>query len=126
ARICDGSGNCVECISASNCPGADDACSTRTCNGGVCGRSFSSAGTSCGEGKTCDGTGACTGVPNVVINEIESSGGVPGDWVELINAGTGYANVSGWKFLDNDNNHTPYVIPSGTIMAPGQYLVLEE
>src|SRR5439155_1454136 len=124
ARICDGSGNCVECISASNCPGADDACSTRTCNGGVCGRSFSSAGTSCGEGKICNGTGACSGVPNVVINEIESSRGVPGDWVELINFGPIAVNISGWAFKDNDDSHS-YAIPSGTAIAAGGYYLLE-
>ena len=35
-------------------------------------------------------------------------------------------DVSGLKFLDNDNTHTPYVIPPGTTIAPGAFLVLEE
>ena len=36
------------------------------------------------------------------------------------------ANVGGWSLLDNDNTHTPDVIPAGTQIAVGGYLVLEE
>jgi hypothetical protein len=84
------------------------------------------AGTSCGDELVCDGAGACVGVPRVVVNEAESSGGVPGDWVELYNAGTGTADLSGWRLLDNDDTHTAYVIATGTSLAPGAFLVLEE
>jgi hypothetical protein len=42
---CDGSGNCVQCASASQCPGSDDECQTRTCSAGMCGFAFASAGT---------------------------------------------------------------------------------
>src|SRR4051812_49263871 len=62
----------------------------------------------------------------VVINEVESNGGAPGDWVELYNAGSSTVDVSGWRFLDNDNAHTPYVIPAGTSIIAGGSLVLEE
>ena len=67
----------------------------------------------------------CT-VPSVIkVNEVESSGGVPGDWVELSNTGASSVNVSGCVFKDNDDTHS-YVIPAGTTIAPGGYLVLEE
>jgi hypothetical protein len=62
----------------------------------------------------------------VVINELESNGGVPGDWVELYNAGAAPVDLSGWKFKDNDDSHAFYVIPAGTTLLPGAYYVLEE
>jgi hypothetical protein len=75
-------------------------------------------------GRCPDGTGAfstttvvtkgaannCT--PQIVINEVESSGGTPGDWVEVFNAGFAAA--------------TGYVVPTGTIVPAGGYLVIEE
>jgi hypothetical protein len=66
------------------------------------------------------------GVARVVVNEVESNGGVPGDWVELYNAGTAVADLSGWKFKDNDDSHAFYIVPEGTLLAPGAYLTLEE
>ncbi len=35
------------------------------------------------------------------------------------------ADIGGWVLMDNDDTHV-YVIPNGTTIAPGQYLVLEE
>ncbi len=61
----------------------------------------------------------------VRINEVESSGGVPGDWVELYNAGPTPADLSGYVFRDN-NDAANYVLPSGSVIAPGGYLVLNE
>lgn len=61
----------------------------------------------------------------IVINEVESSGGSPGDWVELLNVGTSTINVGGWVFRDNDNSHT-YTIASGINIPVGGYLVLNE
>ncbi|HET7718428.1 MAG TPA: lamin tail domain-containing protein, partial [Acidimicrobiales bacterium] len=66
----------------------------------------------------------CT-LPAVKINEIESSQGVPGDWVELVNTGTSLADVSGWVFKDSDDSHS-FAIPAGTTIPPGGFLVLEE
>ena len=68
----------------------------------------------------------CSPPPRVVINEVESNGGTPGDWVELYNPATIPADISGYGFLDNDNTHTPYIIPAGTTIAPGGYYVLDE
>ncbi len=61
----------------------------------------------------------------VKINEVESSGGVPGDWVELYNTGAAPADLSGYVFRDNDPAHG-YVLPAGSVIAPGGYLVLDE
>jgi hypothetical protein len=73
---------------------------------------------------------ACSGGPPpqpalVVINEVESNMGVPGDWVELYNAGGSAADLSGYVFKDNDDTHA-YVIPAGTSIAAGGYYLLEE
>ena len=88
-------------------------------------------------GRCPDGTGAFAttttvtkGTANdcrvaVVINEVESSGGVPGDWVELLNTGQSPADLSGYVFRDN-NDASNYVIPTGTIVPAGGYLVLDE
>jgi hypothetical protein len=82
----------------------------------------------------CSGSGSLTvtctpaavvPTPLMVINEVESNGGVPGDWVELYNAGTGAADLSGWIFKDSDDTHA-YPIPVGTSVAPGGYFMLEE
>ena len=63
--LCDGKGACVECLAPSDCPGADDACQTRTCVQGTCGHDFAAAGTALpvqttGDCKqdVCDGAGA--------------------------------------------------------------------
>ena len=60
----------------------------------------------------------------VRINEVESNGGTPGDWVELINVGGTTADLSGMLFADNSTAR--YTIPAGTTLAPGAYLVLNE
>jgi hypothetical protein len=59
--ICDGQGTCLQCLSASDCPGQDTECQTRTCNGGTCGFFFAPAGTTCGPigAMVCDGAGNC-------------------------------------------------------------------
>jgi hypothetical protein len=66
-----------------------------------------------------------TGQVTVVINEIESNGGTPGDWVELFNPGPAPVNLAGFVFRDNDDTHT-YTIPAGTTIASGEYSILEE
>ena len=88
-------------------------------------------------GRCPDGTGEFTttttstrGSANdcaiaVRINEIESSGGVPGDWIELFNAGASTADISGYVIRDNQQSNT-YVLPAGTTIPAGGYLVLEE
>ena len=61
---------------------------------------------------------------SVRINEVESSDGSPGDWVELVNTGSAAVDVSGWVVKDNDDSHS-YTISSGTSLAPGAFLALD-
>ncbi|NYF12879.1 hypothetical protein HDC34_001173 [Pseudoclavibacter sp. JAI123] len=64
----------------------------------------------------------------VVINEIDSSGGEPGDWIELANPGTAAIDLEGYVLTDNspeDPTHR-YTIPAGTVVAPGAHLVIED
>jgi hypothetical protein len=63
---------------------------------------------------------------DIKINEVESSGGTPGDWVELRNNAGTATDVGGLKFKDADDAHTFYEIPAGTTIPAGGYLVLEE
>lgn len=48
-----------------------------------------------------------------------------GDWVELHNNGTATADLSGWLFRDSPIAHQ-FIIPKGTVLAPGKYLVLAQ
>lgn len=66
---CDGTGVCVQCVSASDCPGADTECQARTCNAGVCGFAFTAAGTPVSvqtagdcQQSACDGSGSVVSV----------------------------------------------------------------
>ena len=59
----------------------------------------------------------------VVINEImyhPSSGSLAEEYVELFNCGTNIVDLSGWRFSQG----VTYVIPPGTQLAPGGYLVV--
>ncbi|EIV96575.1 hypothetical protein FraQA3DRAFT_6479 [Frankia sp. QA3] len=64
------------------------------------------------------------GPADVRINEVESSGGTPGDWVELTNIGSAAVDVSGWVVKDNDNSHV-FTVASGTSLTAGGHLVLD-
>jgi hypothetical protein len=116
---CTGAANGETCDDGMPCTG-DGACIGGACEPGP----LEPEGTSCGDGEQCNAGGVCVAV-NVIINEAESNGGVPGDWVELYNAGTTVAHVAGWTFKDSDDTHA-YVLPAGTTIAPGAYLVLDE
>lgn len=63
------------------------------------------------------------GWEGVVINEVESSGGVPGDWVELTNTGTVAVDLTGWIVKDNDDTHA-LAIEAGTTIEPGGFAVV--
>jgi hypothetical protein len=64
---------------------------------------------------------ASTGVR---INEVESSGGSPGDWIELTNTSGSTVNLTGWVLKDNDDSHV-FTIASGTSLAPGGFVALD-
>ncbi|WP_341956721.1 lamin tail domain-containing protein [Microbacterium sp. LWH13-1.2] len=67
-------------------------------------------------------TGAESGVR---INEVESSGGVPGDWIEFVNTSAVAVDLSGYVVKDNGEDES-YTFPDGTIVEPGAYLVIDE
>lgn len=60
-HYCDGTGLCVACNQAIDCPAPNTVCAQTTCNGNNCGTVFSLTGTPCNEdaGHFCDGTGVC-------------------------------------------------------------------
>jgi len=66
-----------------------------------------------------------TAPPAIRVNEVESSGGTPGDWVELFNPTSAVVDLSGWAFKDNDDART-FRFAAGTTIAAGGYLVVEE
>ncbi|WP_182920333.1 lamin tail domain-containing protein [Nocardioides cavernaquae] len=66
---------------------------------------------------------SCSTPVNVKINEVESNGGTPGDWVEIINNGSTTADLSGYVFKDDANSWT---LPSGSTVVAGGYRVIEE
>lgn len=66
-KLCDATGVCVECLSASDCTSlpADTECRTRVCNAGKCEQSFTTMGTALAaqtnadcKTRVCDGSGA--------------------------------------------------------------------
>ncbi len=80
---------------------------------------------------------ACSSAPSaeggsLVINEVMSSNsrslvdetlGTP-DWIELYNAGTGPIDLSGYGVSDNMRKLHKFVVPEGTILGAGEYLLL--
>ena len=65
-------------------------------------------------------------IPKIVINEINYKSNKnhdSGDWIELYNNDSFSINLSGWKLKDASLSKG-YVIPAGTILRPGSYLVI--
>lgn len=100
-------------------------------SGGASSGGAASGGASSGGASTDAGDGDASTDPDsggptggIVINELESSGGVPGDWIELYNSSNAAIDVSGWIVRDVDDNS--YTLPSGTTIAAGAFLVLEQ
>lgn len=61
----------------------------------------------------------------LVINEVESDGGEPGDWVELYNTGSGTVDAGGLILKDNNDSHS-YTLPQGTQVPAGGFLRVDE
>ena len=60
---------------------------------------------------------------SIVINEVEANGSR--DWVELANTNTDEdIDISGWSILDDDDTHTPIVIPENTKIESGGYYII--
>ncbi|WP_170219476.1 lamin tail domain-containing protein [Nocardioides litoris] len=67
---------------------------------------------------------ASAAVTDLRINEVESSGGTPVDWIELVNTGTQPVDASGLRLKDNDDSRT-LAIPDGTTIAPGAFYAID-
>lgn len=70
--------------------------------------------------------GVITSSGQIVINEInykDAIGFESKDWIELYNNSASSVDVSNWVFKDDDDLHE-FVIPNGTTMLGGSYLVL--
>ncbi len=63
-------------------------------------------------------------VPTVVINEVESSGGTPGDWVEIKNLTSQAFDASGYVVKDNDDSHV-FTVPAATTIPADGYIALD-
>lgn len=64
-------------------------------------------------------------LPAVVVNEVETSNGVPGDWIEFVNIGETDVDLSGFVVRDSDDSHVA-VIPDGSVIPAGGFWVAEE
>ena len=60
-KVCDGQGQCVECLQDSDCPDDNNDCTESSCDGGVCGNNgLVGRGRVCNGGNGyCDGSGDC-------------------------------------------------------------------
>lgn len=66
--------------------------------------------------------------PNIRLSEINyhsSPTADCGDWIEIHNAGNSNIDLTGWKLRDEMDYHT-YTFPLGTVIHPGEYLVIAE
>jgi cysteine-rich repeat protein len=64
--VCNATGTCVGCNVATDCAGVDDECKTRTCTAGMCGVSFTAAGTPVAAQTPADClVAACDGAGNI-------------------------------------------------------------
>ena len=54
---------------------------------------------------------------------VDPADGAFDDWFELYNSGPSIVDLSGFKLADSTNS-TPWVIPIGTIIAPGGFLLV--
>jgi len=61
---------------------------------------------------------------DVKVNEVSTSGGIPGDWIELVNTGASAVPLDGYVLKDNNNGNT-FTIPNGTTIAAGGYLAFD-
>lgn len=68
----------------------------------------------------------------VYINELQASNSTTiadpenseySDWLELYNAGSSEANISGWRLSDSDDN-MEWFVPSGTVIPSGGFLLI--
>jgi lamin tail-like protein len=57
---------------------------------------------------------------DVKVNEVSSQGGIPGDWIELVNLGNTPVDLSNYVLKDSNNGNI-FTIPNGTTIAANGY-----
>ena len=73
------------------------------------------------------GEPAPTNIPKVVINEVLTHTDLPSvDTIELYNAGSTAADISGWYLSDDRLAVKKFRIPNGTVIQPGTYKSFNE
>ncbi len=76
--VCNSTANCVACNTATQCPGVDTECKTRTCNSGACGTNNTAAGTPTSAQTLGDcKVNQCDGAGNIVA--VNASADAPAD-----------------------------------------------
>lgn len=68
--------------------------------------------------------GATNDCSPIRINEVDSKGAGPVDWIELTNAGPDAVDISGYILRDNDDAHA-VVVPNGTTLQPGAFVTVD-
>lgn len=99
---------------------------------------FGPQSTGVSQGRLPDGTGPLTFFPsstspgaanylaltNVVISEVLARARLPlEDAIELQNVGAGTVDISGWWLSDSPREPRKFVIPAGSVLEPGQFVV---
>jgi len=107
---CNDSGVCVGCTDASQCPGMDNECQTRTCNSGVCGFNYAPNGTAVssqtpGDCKKnqCNGSGAIVTVNDnvdVFVDGIECTSDICTNGVPSNPAASADTACNGGSYCD--------------------------
>ncbi len=69
-----------------------------------------------------------SGRPPVVIDKVAARAGgtIKNDLIELANISTQAVNLTGWYLSDSSDNLLKYAIPAGTILQPGQSIIIDE
>ena len=62
----------------------------------------------------------------VVFNELYRGSSSTDAWVELFNLEPSARDLSGWTITDDPDREDPFVLPEGTIIASGEFLVVDE
>lgn len=119
----------LETVCGDGIKNGDEECDGSDLHGMSCASlGFASGDLSCSASCTLDTSECVEGEPasaGVVINEVTSQGD---DNIELLNIGDAPVDLSGWIVSDDKGlerlGDDAYIFPEGTIIAPGEYLVL--
>src|SRR5690349_3709153 len=60
----------------------------------------------------------------IIINEVESQEGIPGDWIELHNTGGAPVDISGYVLKDSNPGNS-FTVPAATSIAANGYYVAD-